>query len=180
MNRQMKRFSSKVALVTGGISGIGLATALSFARQGAAVVIAARREQEGRAAASRIESDGGQAMFVATNASVAGLNGAVFPGCAYVASKHGVVGLTKAAAAEYADQGIRINVVCPAVIKTPMVEAAFADPAFRKMTCEQHAIGRVREPEEVASVVMFLCSDDASFLTGIALPIDGGFMLFKG
>ena len=258
MNSQTKRFSSKVALVTGGNSGIGLATALSFARQGAAVAIAARREQEGRAAVSRIESDGGQAMFVATNvsdsracenlvertmerfgrldfafnnagvggrsiptadfnedkwnrtiavnlggvflsmkyqipamlksgggaivnnASVAGLNGAVFPGCAYVASKHGVVGLTKAAAAEYADQGIRINVVCPAVIKTPMVEAAFADPAFRKMTNEQHAIGRVGEPEEVASVVMFLCSDDASFLTGVALPIDGGFMLFKG
>lgn len=258
MNSTTPRFSGKVALVTGGNSGIGLATALSFARQGAAVVIAARREKEGREAVTQVESEGGQALFVETdvsdgqsckslvertmerfgrldfafnnagvsgrsiptadfsedawnqtiavnldgvflsmkyqipamleggggaivnNASVAGLNGAAVPGCAYVASKHGVVGLTKAAAAEYADKGIRINVVCPAVIRTPMAEAAFADPVFRKMTYDQHAIGRVGEPEEVASAVVFLCSEDASFLTGIALPIDGGFMLFTG
>ena len=258
MNSRAKRFSGRVALITGGNSGIGLSTALAFARQGAAVVIAARREKEGRAAVSRIADEGGEAIFVATdvangrdcenlvertlerfgrldfafnnagvsgravpaadfseavwdrtiavnlsgvflsmkfqipamlkngggviinNSSVAGLNGAAVPGCAYIASKHGVVGLTKAAAVEYADQGIRINVVCPAVIRTPMAEAAFADPVFRKMTYEQHAIGRVGEPEEVASVVTFLCSDDASFLTGISVPIDGGFMLFTG
>ena len=258
MNSRAKRFSGRVALITGGNSGIGLSTALAFARQGAAVVIAARREEEGRAAVSRIADEGGEAIFVATdvangrdcenlvertlerfgrldfafnnagvsgraipaadfseavwdrtiavnlsgvflsmkfqipamlkngggviinNSSVAGLNGAAVPGCAYIASKHGVVGLTKAAAVEYADQGIRINVVCPAVIRTPMAEAAFADPVFRKMTYEQHAIGRVGEPEEVASVVTFLCSDDASFLTGISVPIDGGFMLFTG
>lgn len=257
MNSRTNRFSGKVALVTGGNSGIGLATALAFAREGAAVVIAARREEEGREAVSRIADEGREAIFVATdvadsracknlvgrtlerfgrldfafnnagvsgrsipaadfseavwdrtlavnlsgvflsmkhqipamlesgggvivnNASVAGLNGARVPGCAYVASKHGVVGLTKAAAVEYADQGIRINVVCPAVIKTPMAEAAFADPVFRKKVYGQHAIGRVGEPEEVASVVTFLCSDDASFLTGISVPIDGGFLLFQ-
>ena len=258
MNSQSNRFSGRVAMITGGNSGIGLSTALSFARQGAAVVIAARREEAGGTAVSRIRDEGGEAIFIATdvtdshacknlvehtlerfgrldfafnnagvggraipaadfseaiwdrtiavnlggvflsmkfqipamlkngggvivnNASVAGLNSATVTGCAYVASKHGVVGLTKAAAAEYADQGIRINVVCPAVIKTPMVETALADPIFGKMAYEQHAIGRVGEPEEVASVVTFLCSDDASFLTGISVPVDGGFMLFKG
>jgi len=121
-----------------------------------------------------LQSGGGA---IVNNSSVAGLNGGPVPGCAYVASKHGVVGLTKTAAAEYATKGIRINAVCPAVIKTPLAEESFADPDFRQAVYDKHAIGRVGEPREVASVVMFLCSEDASFMTGLAVPVDGGFML---
>jgi NAD(P)-dependent dehydrogenase (short-subunit alcohol dehydrogenase family) len=124
-----------------------------------------------------LKSGGGA---IVNNASVAGLNGGPVPGCAYTASKHGVIGLSKAAAAEYADKGIRINAVCPAVIMTPLAEESFADPEFRKEVFAKHPIGRVGEPEEVAKVVTFLCSDDASFLTGLAMPIDGGFMLDQG
>lgn len=124
-----------------------------------------------------LKSGGG---VIVNNSSVAGLLGAKVPGSAYVASKHGVIGLTKAAAAEYADQGIRVNAVCPAVIKTPLAEEAFADPEFRKNTFAKHAIGRVGETHEVSSVVTFLCSEEASFITGTALPIDGGFLLDIG
>jgi NAD(P)-dependent dehydrogenase (short-subunit alcohol dehydrogenase family) len=94
---------------------------------------------------------------------------------AYTASKHGVVGLTKVAALEYAQAGIRVNAVCPGVIRTPMVEQAVQiDPAFGQMMIARHPIGRIGTPEEVAAAVVWLCSDAASFVTGAALPIDGG------
>lgn len=94
---------------------------------------------------------------------------------AYTASKHGVVGLTKVAALEYAQAGIRVNAVCPGVIRTPMVEEAQKiDPAIVEMLIARHPIGRIGTPEEVAAAVVWLCSDAAAFVTGIALPIDGG------
>ncbi len=109
-------------------------------------------------------------------ASVAGLRGSRM-GVAYVASKHGVVGMTKAAALEYADKGVRINAVAPAVIVTPMAERAFFhDPAIHARAVAMHPVGRLGQPEEVAQAVIWLCSKAVSFTTGHTLPVDGGMM----
>jgi len=245
-------FDGKVAIITGGNSGIGKAAAMRFAERGAQVVIAARRADEGNETVAEIRAAGGDAIFVQTDvsqeaqveamvrktvetyggldyafnnagmpgtgpgttlvdasedawnkvidvnlkgvwlcmkyqipemlkrgagaivndSSVAGLQGS--PNFAYVASKHGVVGLTKSAALIHAHQGIRVNAVCPGWVRTPMVEPALEDPEFAAGVLAMEPIGRLGRPEEVAEAVMWLCSDDASFVTGIAMPIDGG------
>jgi NAD(P)-dependent dehydrogenase (short-subunit alcohol dehydrogenase family) len=248
-------FNGEVALVTGGSSGIGRATALAFATEGAKVVVASRRSDESEETVKLIESQGGEAMFVNTDvsksadvealiaatvkrfgalnfafnnagiegdpfvpvekyseatwdqviainlkgvflcmkyelphvvkskgaivnmASVAGLIGGRV-GSAYYASKHGVVGLTKAAALEYADKGIRINAVAPAAIKTPMTDRSFFhDADLTAGVIARHPVGRVGVPEEVANAVVWLCSDRASFTTGHTLPVDGGYLI---
>lgn len=109
-------------------------------------------------------------------ASVAGLVG--FVGLSpYVASKHGVIGLTKTAALEYAKQGIRVNAVCPGVIKTPMVDRTTGkDKAVEKIYADMEPVGRLGQPEEVAEAVIWLCSDGASFVTGNAMAVDGGWI----
>jgi NAD(P)-dependent dehydrogenase (short-subunit alcohol dehydrogenase family) len=247
------QFESKVALVTGGNSGIGRAIAIAFAREGARVVIAARRADQSHEVVNEIRELGGDAHFVQTDvasatdvkamvascvneyggldyainnsgtagtpfvqaadyaedawdqvidvnlkgvflcmkyeipellkrenaaivnmSSVAGLAGGRI-GVAYYASKHGVIGLTKAAAFEYAAQGLRINAVCPAIIETPMVEEAVKQDA--ELTAQlkaMHPMGRFGQPEEVAAATLWLCSAGASFVTGHAHPVDGG------
>jgi NAD(P)-dependent dehydrogenase (short-subunit alcohol dehydrogenase family) len=245
-------FDGDVALVTGGSSGIGRATALAFARDGAKVVVASRRTDQSEETVRLIEAAGGEALFVRTDmkkpaeiaslvartiehfgklnyafnnagiegdpfvplaesseatwddviavnltgvylcmkheiphilktkgaivnmASVAGLTGGRV-GTAYFASKHGVVGLTRAAAIEYAARDIRINAVAPAVIRTDMTQRAFFhDEALGAQVTAMHPMGRVGRPEEVAEAVIWLCSKHASFTTGHVLPIDGG------
>jgi NAD(P)-dependent dehydrogenase (short-subunit alcohol dehydrogenase family) len=238
-----------VVLITGGNSGIGKATAVRFARQGARVVIAARRVEEGESTVAEIRQDGGDAMFVRTDvsqaadaeavvrrtvaeygrldcafnnagvsgggllheiseadwdrmidvnlkgvwlgmkyqiiqmlsqgggaivndSSVAGLTGYV-RSTVYSASKHGVIGLSKSAALQYRDKGIRINIVCPGMIMTPMIERAFAIPGVEEWFRSKVA-GRGGNPDEIAQAVTWLCSDAASYVTGAALPIDGG------
>jgi NAD(P)-dependent dehydrogenase (short-subunit alcohol dehydrogenase family) len=248
-----KQFESKVALVTGGNSGIGRAIAIAFAREGAQVVVAARRVEQGRQTVALIHELGGEAHFVQTDvsqvddvkamvascigeyggldyainnsgtigtpftqaadyeeetwdqvidvnlkgvflcmkyeipellkrdqpaivnmSSVAGLIGGRI-GVAYYASKHGVIGLTKAAAYEYAAQGLRINAVCPAVIETPMTEVGLLqDEARTAQLKAMHPMGRFGKPEEVAAATLWLCSAGASFVTGLAHPVDGG------
>ncbi|MEW6300216.1 MAG: SDR family oxidoreductase [Thermodesulfobacteriota bacterium] len=246
------RVAGKVALVTGGGSGIGRAAALAFAREGAKVVVSDVVIDGGEETVRLIKAAGGQAVFVKADvarpaevdaliarvvdtygrldcafnnagiegtmaqtadcseenwdrtiainlkgvwlclkaeipqmlkqgggaivntASVAGVVG--FAGLpAYVASKHGVVGLTKSAALEYAKQGIRVNAVCPGVIRTPMVERLFRDnPAAGETIAAMEPVGRMGTPEEIAGAVVWLCSDAASFVTGLAMAVDGG------
>jgi NAD(P)-dependent dehydrogenase (short-subunit alcohol dehydrogenase family) len=112
---------------------------------------------------------------IVNTASAAGLVGGRGMS-AYVASKHGVVGLTKTAALEYAQQGIRVNCVCPGVIHTPMTERGLSDPELRARIIAMEPIGRVGTPEEVAEAVVWLCSDAASFVTGHTMSVDGGFV----
>lgn len=106
-------------------------------------------------------------------ASVAGLQASITGGVAYTASKFGVIGITRAAALEVADLGIRINAVCPGFVRTPMAEMVLGDrlESVAKNSCP---MGRACESEEVAKVVAWLCSKEASFITGVALPVDGG------
>jgi NAD(P)-dependent dehydrogenase (short-subunit alcohol dehydrogenase family) len=119
-------------------------------------------------------SQGGGAIV--NTASLAGLIG--FPlHVAYSASKHAVIGITRTAALEYATMGIRVNAVCPAFVRTPMVEAfVMADPHRFNLERLAHMqpMGRLGTVEEVAEAVVWLCSDSAAFITGIALPLDGG------
>jgi NAD(P)-dependent dehydrogenase (short-subunit alcohol dehydrogenase family) len=113
---------------------------------------------------------------IVNTASVAGLVGAGALS-AYVASKHGVVGLTRSAAIEYAKAGIRVNAVCPGVIDTPMVDRLSAEmPALREALIAMKPMGRLGRAEEVAEAVVWLCSDAASFVTGHALAVDGGYV----
>jgi NAD(P)-dependent dehydrogenase (short-subunit alcohol dehydrogenase family) len=252
-----KRFESKVVLVTGGTAGLGYDGALAFAREGAKVVIAGRRAQEGEQAAAAIVQAGGEALYVQADVSreedvaatvkacverfggldcaynnagidgtlmtpivdykkevwdqvlainltgmflcmkyeipemikrgggsivnmsaVAGFKAGTAVGSAYIASKHGVIGLTKTGAIEYVRQGIRVNAVCPAVIETPMSYKTFLkDEAAAQRVISLHPIGRIGKPEEVSSLVLWLCSEEAGFITGVAIPVDGGFLL---
>ncbi|HWK43483.1 MAG TPA: SDR family oxidoreductase [Stellaceae bacterium] len=105
--------------------------------------------------------------------SLGGLVG--LPGrAAYHASKHGVIGLTKCAAMDNAARGIRVNAICPGCIDTPMGDGI--DPAAMKEFLKEQPIGRMGRPEEIAAAVLWLCSPGASFILGVALPVDGGFV----
>lgn len=109
-------------------------------------------------------------------ASIAGLRG-LANSSAYTASKHGVVGLTKAAALEYATQNIRINAVCPVFTRTPLVEALFdVNPTYEARIKQNIPMRRYGKPEEIAQAILWLCSDNTNFMTGHALPLDGGTM----
>lgn len=96
----------------------------------------------------------------------------------YVAAKHGVLGLTKTAALENGETGVRINAVCPGFIETPLLEEGgiTSDPAVREQIENAHAMNRLGTPEEIANAVVWLCSDDASFVTGEALGVEGGYL----
>ncbi len=111
---------------------------------------------------------------IVNNASVLGIR--PFPGSAvYNATKFAIIGLTKSAALEFADKGIRINAVCPAIIETDMTAGFRADAQLHDTLLSKHPIGRFGRSEEVAAAVLYLCSPGAAFTTGIALPVDGGF-----
>jgi NAD(P)-dependent dehydrogenase (short-subunit alcohol dehydrogenase family) len=253
------KLKDKVSIVTGAASGIGKATAINFAREGAPVMCADVNAEGAEATARQIADTGGQAASIRANvakeddvkemvaqtvgrwgrldvlfnnagigigmpvtqmpveewdrlmginlrgvflgckhaipemlkngggsivstASDAGLRGSAFLS-AYCASKAGVILLTKSLAVEWGGQGIRINCVCPGVIQTPILDPLIAmsqqttgatpDQQWKRMG-DMHPIGRVGQPEEVAKAVTFLASNEASFITGIAMPVDGG------
>jgi NAD(P)-dependent dehydrogenase (short-subunit alcohol dehydrogenase family) len=115
----------------------------------------------------------GKGGTIVNTASVAGLVGN--PGLSsYCAAKHGVVGMTRAAALDYIGKGIRINAVCPGATRTPLLEAWFQDPAVESHVMALHPIGRIADPAEAARVALFLASEDSSFMVGVAIPVDGG------
>jgi NAD(P)-dependent dehydrogenase (short-subunit alcohol dehydrogenase family) len=126
-----------------------------------------------RAEIAAMREHGGAIVNVASVLGTVGFAGAP----AYVASKHGVVGLTKAAALEYATRGIRVNAVCPGFVETPMLARAgvTTDPARRAAIEGLHPMARLGQPEEIAAAVVYLCSDAASFVTGHAMVVDGGY-----
>ncbi len=247
--------TERVALVTGGGSGIGRATARAFAAEGATVAVADVDPEGGHQTVELIESDGGRASFIRADTSIAGevenmvaeavrthgrldcacnnagiegrvgtttidydegdwehvinvnlkgvwlcmkyeitemveqgagaiVNIASIAGLVglsgsspYAASKHGVVGITKTAALEFAKQGVRVNAVCPGVIDTPLLDRIVTRlPGRKQFYLDAQPIGRLGAPEEVAAAVVWLCTDQASFVTGHAFPVDGGFV----
>jgi NAD(P)-dependent dehydrogenase (short-subunit alcohol dehydrogenase family) len=121
-----------------------------------------------------LERGGGAIVNTASGAGLVG-----FPGqAAYVAAKHGVIGLTKVAALDYGKLGVRVNAVCPGTARTPMVATAVAnDPALETYLSSLHPIGRIAEAEEIAAGAVWLCSDAASFVLGHALAVDGGYVV---
>lgn len=246
-----KRFENQVVMITGGTTGIGKAVAFAFAKEGAKVVVAGRKEENGKKAIEEIKSFGGEAVFcradtskaediknlvnftlkkygkldhafnnagvlpitkkfaemteedydfvvdvdlkgvflsmkyeleymekvgkgtIVNTSSVAGV--IADPGMApYVAAKHGVVGLTKAAGIEYISQGIRVNAIAPGLVETPMTKDWLNDPEFKAGVEAQTPIHRPAKPEEIAGMVLYLSSDEATFIAGQVFVVDGG------
>jgi NAD(P)-dependent dehydrogenase (short-subunit alcohol dehydrogenase family) len=116
-------------------------------------------------------------MISKTVETYMGLVGSWSGTAAYNTSKHGVVGLTKTAALEYATAGIRVNAVCPGYIRTPLIEDVLTShPALEAQIVARHPIGMMGRPEEIAEAVVWLCSDAASFVTGHTMTVDGGYV----
>lgn len=249
----MALFSGKVALVTGGASGIGRSAALLYALNGAKVVVSDVDEAGGNETVRMASQAGSAAAFVRAdvsrpedclelvsaaivrfgrldiafnNAGIGGesnpvaeysieswqqvlsinlsgvfycmkyeipamlkngggaivnmssiLGQVAYPSSpAYVAAKHGVIGLTRSAAVDYAPQGLRINAVGPGFISTPMISAVEQDRQAHDLLVSLHPIGRLGRPEEVAELVIWLSSDKASFVTGSYYPVEGGYL----
>jgi NAD(P)-dependent dehydrogenase (short-subunit alcohol dehydrogenase family) len=248
------RLKDRIALITGGTSGIGEATALLFSKEGASVAITGRNQERGAAVVQQIKQQGGDALFIRADVSLAAdcrravdetisafgrldilfNNAGVFypqtalecseekwdeqidvnlkgtflmskfalpsmiaqgqgviinnssgwglvggdHAVAYCASKGGVVLMTKAMAIDHGRQGIRVNCICPGDVETPMLPA---DAKMRGLSwdkyladCNNRPMGRIGSPDEIAKAVLFLASDDSSFMTGAALVVDGG------
>ena len=199
-----RSLEGKVAIVTGGNAGIGKATARLFAAEGARTIVCARRVEEGEETVNEIVAAGGIASFVQADvsrsadvkalvdetvsrygggsivnmSSIYGLLASHLQMPAYTASKHGVIGLTKSGARDYANDNIRVNAICPAYIHTAMVDGPMSEDAeLAETVMGLHPIGRLGTVEEIAEAVLWLSSDKSSFVTGHSLAADGGVTL---
>jgi NAD(P)-dependent dehydrogenase (short-subunit alcohol dehydrogenase family) len=190
------RLDGKVVLVTGGGSGIGRATALRVAREGARVMIADYVPEGALKTVAMLREAGGTSDCIAADVSLPGqveamvaktvatfgrldcaFNNAGIAGAGGGAAKHGVVGLTRTAALEYAQKNIRVNCVCPGFIRTPMLERGLdAGRLSEEQINAWEPVGRMGTPEEIAESVLWLMSDAASFVTGHPMSIDGGYV----
>ena len=121
-----------------------------------------------------LASGGGAIVNLSSTVGLVGTGAGIAP---YIASKHGVVGLTKAAALEYARQHIRVNAVAPGTTLTPVNERWVADEQTRQRITGGIPLGRVADPSEIAETILWLCSDAASYVTGVTLPVDGGYIV---
>jgi NAD(P)-dependent dehydrogenase (short-subunit alcohol dehydrogenase family) len=128
---------------------------------------------------ARLASTAGRPAAIVNISSMAGIMG-IPNRASYVSSKHAIVGLTRAMAMEVGPLGIRVNAVAPGMIRTPMTEVMFQDPEDERRIRASHPIGWEGQPEEVAAAVLFLASDQASFVTGVILPVDGGYSAGEG
>jgi len=117
---------------------------------------------------------GGAIVNVSSTVGLVGIGAGIAP---YIASKHGVVGLTKAAALEYAGQHIRVNAIAPGTTRTSVNERWIDDEQIRQRITSGIPMGRIADPEEVAEVILWLCSDGASYVTGVTMPVDGGYVV---
>jgi NAD(P)-dependent dehydrogenase (short-subunit alcohol dehydrogenase family) len=161
-----------VAHVNAGLATVGAVFDISAEEWDRVMAVNLRGVLFGVQSFGKAIRDSGGGSIVVTS-SGAGLLGGPSMGT-YCATKFGVIGLVKCAAADLAPYNIRINAVCPGVIDTPILGPAHGNADFMKMFGERHPIGRVGQPEEVGRLVSFLGSDDASFITGGAYPVDGG------
>ena len=161
--------SGRAVLVNGAASGIGRASALAFASAGASVALL-DIDAEGLAdTAAAVRAAGTRAGAIVNTSSMLGV-AAMPDNGAYVAAKHGVHGLTRAAALELSGTGIRVNAIAPGVTRTGMTWAV-SDELLRTVP-----LGRIAEPEEIAAAAVWLCSPEASYVTGSVLVADGGWL----
>ena len=171
----MYNFNGKVALITGGSDGIGLAAAKSFIAAGARVMVVGRDAGRGQRALAQLVAGGAIVNVSSVNGFASSPKAAI-----YSATKHGMNGLTTAAAREYIGKGIRINSVCPGAIETPRRQRRLAGFTAEQVTAhyadlaERVPAGRVGRAEEVAAGILWLCSDESSYVVGHHLVIDGG------
>ena len=121
-----------------------------------------------------VAAGGGAIVYVSSTVGLVGSGAGIAP---YIASKHGVVGLTKAAALEYAGQHIRVNAIAPGTTRTSVNEHWIDNEQIRQRITSGIPLGRIADPEEVAEVLLWLCSDAASYVTGVTLPVDGGYIV---
>ena len=165
----MTDLKDRTALVTGSTSGIGKATALALATRGARVLVVGRNERRARDVVAEIESGGGSSIVnISTMVASFGQAGMAM----YGASRAALELLTKAWAAEYGPSGVRVNAVAPGPTRTALMEAV-PEEMVNQLAALAPA-GRVARPEELAAAIVFLASDDASFVHGVTLAVDGG------